>query len=150
MLCVSFAPCAMTWLHKISGSAQSFSDEKIEAAVISKQYQICSNLAKWKELNSGKVNREFVNGLSFLYFGRNYRLSIVETGDVPLAFKGNQFLLNRDFLKTADTYFRKFYCIKGRVRERSCSHECFRIMAERVGFEPTVAFRPLRFSRPVH
>ena len=41
---------------------QSVSDERVEEAVISKQYQIFSKLAKWKELNSGKVNREFVNG----------------------------------------------------------------------------------------
>ena len=26
----------------------------------------------------------------------------------------------------------------------------FAVMAERVGFEPTVAVKPLRFSRPVH
>ncbi len=103
----------MTWLEKISGSAQSVSHEKIEAAVISKLlYQICSRLAKWKGLNNVEVNREFVNGQSFLYCGRNYRLSIVETGEAPLAFNGNQFLLNRDFLKTADAYFREFYCIK--------------------------------------
>ena len=88
---------------------QSVSDERVEEAVISKQYQIFSKLAKWKELNSGKVNREFVNGQSFLYFGRNYRLSIVDEGATPLAFIGNRFLLRREFQLRADKYFREFY-----------------------------------------
>src|SRR3954463_4188405 len=59
-------------------------DEKIEKAVKAKEYQIFIKLARWKELNQGKVNREYVNGQSFLYLGRNYRLSIVENQDVPL------------------------------------------------------------------
>lgn len=70
---------------------ESTTDEKIEEAVISRQYQIFSKLTKWKELNRGKVNREFVNGQSFLYFGRNYRLSIVEEAAAPLEFRSNQF-----------------------------------------------------------
>ncbi len=37
------------------------SDEKLEAAVKSREYQIFRKLAKWKELNQGKVNREFVS-----------------------------------------------------------------------------------------
>ena len=53
-------------------------DDTIENAVKAKEYQIFTKLAKWKELNQGKVNREYVNGQSFLYLGRNYRLSIVE------------------------------------------------------------------------
>lgn len=47
------------------------SDEKIEQAVRAKEYPIFVKLAKWKELNQGKVHREFVNGQSFLYLGRN-------------------------------------------------------------------------------
>jgi predicted metal-dependent hydrolase len=62
----------------------SSDDDKIEEAIRSKQYQIFAKLAKWRELNQGKVNRQFVNGQSFLYFGRNYRLSIVDGQDVPL------------------------------------------------------------------
>ena len=50
----------------------SATDEKIMVAVKSKEYQIFTKLARWKELNQGKVNREYVNGQSFLYLGRNY------------------------------------------------------------------------------
>lgn len=63
-------------------------DEQIEAAVTAKRYQIFTKFAKWKELNFGKVHREFVNGQSFLYLGRNYRLSIQEDQVVPLKISG--------------------------------------------------------------
>ena len=65
--------------------------KKLKNAVKAKEYQIFTKLAKWKELNQGKVNREFVNGQSFLYFGRNYRLTIVENQDVPLKISGGYF-----------------------------------------------------------
>lgn len=95
---------------------QSVADEIIEEAVSARQYQIFSKLAKWKELNSGKVKREFVNGQSFLYFGRNYRLSIVDEADEPLTFKGNRFLLQRKFQSNAEQYFREFYRLKAKEK----------------------------------
>lgn len=85
------------------------SDDTIEAAVKSKEYQIFTKLAKWKELNQGKVNREYVNGQSFLYLGRNYRLKIVETQDVPLKNSGGFFLLDKKHLDKADKAFKNFY-----------------------------------------
>jgi len=54
----------------------SASAETIETAIKSKEYLIFTKLAKWKELNQGKVKREYVNGQSFLYLGRNYRLKL--------------------------------------------------------------------------
>ncbi|MFW5872000.1 MAG: YgjP-like metallopeptidase domain-containing protein, partial [bacterium] len=72
----------------------SASDETIETAVKSKEYLVFSKLAKWKELNQGKVNREYVNGQSFLYLGRNYRLKFTENQDVPLKISGGFFLLD--------------------------------------------------------
>lgn len=99
---------------------QYVSDERIEEAVQSKQYQIFSKLAKWKELNQGKINREFVNGQSYLYLGRNYRLSIVEAADMPLQFKSNQFLLDKNYVNTADKHFKDFYRDKAKekIQER--------------------------------
>lgn len=85
------------------------SDEKIEEAVKAKQYQIFTKLAKWDELNQGKVNRQFVNGQSFLYFGRNYRLSIVDNQDVPLKLSKGYLTLNRKTLNKADKAFKMFY-----------------------------------------
>jgi predicted metal-dependent hydrolase len=85
------------------------SDEKIEAAITSRQYQIYTKLAKWKELNQGKVKREFVNGQSFLYMGRNYRLSIVENQDIPLKISENRLKLDIKFIDKAEKVFRSFY-----------------------------------------
>ena len=83
-------------------------DEKIETAVRAKEYQIFKKIAKWKELNQGKVNREFVNGQSFLYLGRNYRLSIVENQSVPLKISGGGFHFDEKYLSKADKIFKEF------------------------------------------
>ncbi len=85
------------------------SNEKIEEAVKVKQYQIFTKLAKWKELNQGKVNRKFVNGQSFLYFGRNYRLSIVENQDVPLKLSKGYLTIDKNKLDKANIVFEQFY-----------------------------------------
>jgi predicted metal-dependent hydrolase len=84
-------------------------DETIENAVRSKEYQIYTKLAKWKELNHGKVNREFVNGQSFLYLGRNYRLAIVENQAVPLRLSGGSLQFDKKYLYKADKVFKDFY-----------------------------------------
>jgi len=96
------------------------SDDKIEAAVKAKEYQIFQKLAKWKELNQGKVKREYVNGQSFLYLGRNYRLQITENQDVPLKISGGFFHLDKKYLPKAEKVFKDFYRAKGlqKIEER--------------------------------
>jgi len=96
------------------------SDVIIETAIKAKEYQIFTKLAKWKELNQGKVKREFVNGQSFLYYGRNYRLSIVENQEVPLKMTGGYFFLERKYLNKADKVFKDFYRTKAeqKIKER--------------------------------
>lgn len=98
----------------------SASDEKIEAAVKGSEYQIFTKLAKWKELNQGKVNREFVNGQSFLYLGRNYRLKITENQIVSLKISGGFFHLDKKYLSKAYTVFKDFYKQKTeyKIKER--------------------------------
>lgn len=95
-------------------------DEKIEEAVRAKEYQIFKKLAKWKELNQGKVNREFVNGQSFLYLGRNYRLTITENQEVPLKICEGFFHLDKKHLSKADKLFKEFYKDKAekKIKER--------------------------------
>jgi predicted metal-dependent hydrolase len=109
------------------------SDEKIEEAVKAKQYQIFTKHAKWKELNQGKVNREFVNGQSFLYFGRNYRLSIVDNQDVPLKLSRGYLSLNRKYLDKADNVFKIFYKEKAeqKITER------LKLIEERFQIKPS-------------
>lgn len=95
-------------------------DDTIEKAVRAKEYQIFTKLAKWKELNQGKVKRAFVNGQSFLYFGRNYRLEIVEKQDVPLKMTGGYFRLDKKYLTKAEKVFKDFYREKAalKIKER--------------------------------
>jgi len=42
-----------------------------------KQKWIYRNLAEWHDLNTTRVQREYVNGEGFLYLGRTYRLKLV-------------------------------------------------------------------------
>ena len=53
-------------------------DKEIEEVIKKKEYQIYKSLAEWELTNSTRIEREFVNGQSFLYLGRNYRLEIVK------------------------------------------------------------------------
>lgn len=111
----------------------SSTDEVIENAVKVKEYQIFAKLAKWKELNQAKVTREFVNGQSFLYFGRNYRLSIVDSQDVPLKMTGGYFQLDKKYLDKADKVFKDFYREKAeqKIKER------LKLIQEKFQMKPT-------------
>ena len=103
----------------------SASDETIETAIKSKEYLIFTKLAKWKELNQGRVNREYVNGQSFLYLGRNYRLKLTENQDVPLKISGGFLLLDIRHLSKAEKVFKEFYKEKAllKIKERMKIHE---------------------------
>jgi predicted metal-dependent hydrolase len=109
------------------------SDDKVEAAVKSREYQIYKKLAKWKELNQGKVNREFVNGQSFLYLGRNYRLTIKENQEVPLKISDGFFHLDKKYLDKADKLFKVFYRDKAekKIKER------MKLIEEKFQHKPT-------------
>jgi predicted metal-dependent hydrolase len=111
----------------------TISDDKVEAAVKSKEYQIFSKIAKWKALNQGKVNREFVNGQSFLYLGRNYRLKLTENQDLPLKISGGFFHLDKKYLPMADKVFKEFYRNKAltKIQER------LKLVEERFTHKPT-------------
>jgi hypothetical protein len=108
-------------------------DAIIENAVRAKEYQIFTKLAKWKELNQGKVNRVFVNGQSFLYFGRNYRLAIVENQDVPLKMTGGYFHLDKKYLNQADKVFKDFYREKTKLKIR----ERLKLIGEKFQTQPS-------------
>jgi predicted metal-dependent hydrolase len=111
----------------------SATKQKIEDAVKTKQYQIFTKLAKWHELNQGKVIRDFVNGQSFLYFGRNYRLSIVENQDVPLKVSGGLFKLDKTQVEKAEQIFKAFYKIKAEQK----INERFKLIEEKFNRKPT-------------
>ena len=111
----------------------SATDETIQNAVKAKEYQIYTKLAKWKELNQGKVKREFVNGQSFLYFGRNYRLGILENQAVPLRLSGGNLQFDKKYLSKADIVFKDFYKEKAeqKIAER------FKLIQDKFELKPT-------------
>jgi len=102
-----------------------YSPEQVDAVVESKRMWIYRNLAEWRDLNATAVVREWVNGESFLYLGRAYRLSLVteQTGDLKL--KEGRFCLNRKLIDEGGTAgakkaFEAYYSDKGlaRIKER--------------------------------
>ena len=91
-------------------------DDDIKEVVKAKEYLIYKHLAEWEQLNSSKVDREFVNGQSYLYLGRNYRLRFIDKQDVPLKLKNGFFLLKKSEAENAEKHFINFYKEKGLPR----------------------------------
>jgi predicted metal-dependent hydrolase len=92
--------------------------ERVDALVETKRLWIYRNLAEWRDLNAVAVTREWVNGESFLYRGRPYRLSIVESKAVDLKIKDGRFLLSRSVVERegvegARRVFEQYYSEKG-------------------------------------
>lgn len=103
------------------------SDDEIDKAIKSKEYLIYKYRAQWLQLNDNKIEREYVNGQSFLYLGRNYRLEIVTEQDVPLKLKGGYFLLRKKDLDKAKDHFVNFYKdkIKCKLADRVKHYQAF-------------------------
>jgi len=117
---------------------KDFSPEQVDAVVESKRMWLYRNLAEWRDLNATAVVREWVNGESFLYLGRSYRLSLLAGQDDDLKLKEGRFCLNRALIDqggegAARRIFETFYSSKGekRIRER-IAH-----FAPKVGVKPT-------------
>ena len=87
----------------------NLSDDEIATILKAKEYQIHRNLAQWLQLNERHITREYVNGQSFLYLGRNYRLKLVDDKLGELKFSKGYFLLSKNELSSAEQYFIDFY-----------------------------------------
>jgi predicted metal-dependent hydrolase len=88
---------------------ETITDEEIQKVLKSKEYQIHKNLAQWSQLNQTKVERDYVNGQSFLYLGRNYRLQFVEDKLGTLIFNKGYFHLSVSDKNHAREMFIEFY-----------------------------------------
>jgi predicted metal-dependent hydrolase len=97
---------------------EALSDKQIEKVLEEKRRWIYKSLAEWHDLNTTRVERQFVNGEGFLYLGRSYRLKIVRKQEQPLILKDGHFCLRADLRPavTALAAFRDFYRSKGLVR----------------------------------
>ncbi len=116
---------------------KGYSPEQIDAVVESKRMWIYRNLAEWRDLNATAVVREWVNGETFLYLGRSYRLSLVAEQNDTLKLKKGRFCLQRSLVDeageaAAQRAFEAFYITKGekRIRERVA------FFAPKVGVKP--------------
>lgn len=85
---------------------------------------------------------EYVAGENFHYFGRAYRLVLVDKQRAPLAFDGRRFTLRKDARAGAAEHFRKWYIETGSpwVTHRT------RSLIRKVGAEPSrIEIRDLGF-----
>jgi len=109
--------------------------DKIEQIIEKKRSWIYRHLAEWEDLNRTRVHREYVNGESFLYLGRHYRLQLVDPDKqaLPLVFLHNQFWLRKDTIEQAPENFKRFYKakLKKKLKERLKLHQ------PKMGVEPT-------------
>lgn len=102
-----------------------FTAEQVDAVVESKIMWIYRSLAEWRDLNSSAVAREWVNGETFLYLGRSYRLSLVFDQDATVQLKDGRFCLNRAVIDkggvgAAKQAFESYFIEKGgrRLKDR--------------------------------
>lgn len=98
-----------------------YTPEQVDAVVESKRMWIYRNLAEWKDMNASAVAREWINGETFLYLGRAYRLSLVSGQEHTLLLKGGRFCLNRAVVEVGGTeaarqVFESYFADKGMQR----------------------------------
>jgi predicted metal-dependent hydrolase len=103
----------------------NYTPEQVDAVVKSKRMWIYRNLAEWRDLNATAVVREWVNGETFLYLGRAYRLALITEQAEPLKLIEGRFCLKRQLIDkggstAAKKAFEVYYAEKGlqRISER--------------------------------
>lgn len=100
---------------------ETASETEIHTILKKKEYQIFQKLAQWETTNQAKVEREYVNGQSFLYLGKNYRLEFTKARQVsPLILKNGYFNFEERYKDKATQVFINFYKKKGlpKIAER--------------------------------
>ena len=104
---------------------QSMTPEQVDETVFSKRMWIYRNQAQWCDLNAARVEREWVNGESFLYLGSSYRLSLVDDQIEPVKLRDGRFQLQRSLVElggrvAAHNALEQFYKSKGlpRIQQR--------------------------------
>ncbi len=115
---------------------ESFTQENVERIIDQKRYWIYKSLAEWRELNTTKVQRQFVSGEGFLYLGRSYRLELVKGQRQPLILKNGNFMMRSDQTGSPagdpDEMFKEFFRDRGKIKipERV---SCY---ADKMGVQP--------------
>ncbi len=96
------------------------SDAVIQKMLAEKESWIKKKLEEVQYRDPPFKEKEFMNGEGFLYLGRNYRLKIVESQDVPLKLQG-YFYLSKQYLQNARAVFVEWYKSKAyeKIEERA-------------------------------
>lgn len=86
----------------------------VEQVLEKKRAWIYKNLAEWEDLNRTRIQRRYVNGETFLYLGRNYRLQLVDDDlqDEPVMLKNGYFCLQKSKVSSARAHFINYYKVK--------------------------------------
>tara|TARA_R110002050_G_scaffold195593_1_gene330435 strand:- start:27669 stop:28349 length:681 start_codon:yes stop_codon:yes gene_type:complete len=111
---------------------EKLNDVEIRDILKAKEYQIFKNLAEWTQLNENAVEREYVNGQSFLYLGRNYRLKLIDENWGEIQFVKNTFLLCKKDKHKAKELFIQFY----KAKLNSKIHPIIERYKAQLGVEP--------------
>lgn len=117
---------------------KAFTPEQVDAVVERRRMWIYKNLAEWKDLNATRVLRRWVNGESFLYLGRSYRLKLMSDQKEDLKLKEGMFIIRRSIIdrggeKAAKKVFEDYYTTKGLIR----FSEKVEYYAPKVGVNPS-------------
>ena len=107
------------------------SDDEVNALVAARKYQIYKNLAKWQLLNETRIEREAVNGESFLYLGRNYYLQFSEEVKT-IELRDDRFLVAEGKREKLADLFKEFY----RERGKEYLPERVTYFADKMGLTP--------------
>lgn len=110
---------------------EHLSDAEVADMVEARQHQIYRNLAKWQLLNETKIDREAVNGESFLYRGRNYYLQFSDAVK-GIELRDKHFLVEEGKQDKLADLFKEFYREKG----KEYLPERVTYFAEKMGLKP--------------
>lgn len=116
---------------------EGIDDERVRAVVADRALWVHRSLAEWEDLNASRRHRPLVQGQSFPYLGRSYRLKFVDHADVPLRLKNGRWEVSEAFVAregeaAVRKAFRDFYAVKG----AQIFTERVRQLAPSVGVEP--------------
>lgn len=87
-----------------------FTLDKIEHLLEKKRRWIYRHLAEWQDINRTRCrNKQYVNGESFLYLGRQYQLQLVKNPTEVLQLLKGRFCLAEKAVPKATVHFKQFY-----------------------------------------
>jgi predicted metal-dependent hydrolase len=92
-------------------------DDKIRKIVADRQLWVHRSITEWAELNASRIHRPLLQGQSFAYLGRSYRLKFVEDNNVVLRLRDGRWEVSEPFMTehgeaAVRKAFRDFYIVK--------------------------------------